>query len=691
VVSSPCTPPRDPVSDRSVSVLDGSTFVVSDQRGDIDPVPGRPHGFFSEDTRFVSAWRLTVDDRRPEVLSVADRDFYTAQFFLVPSGGTVHVNPALSVMRRRLVRLVWIEDLRVINHAPDPVRVRVRMELGADFADLFEVKDDAVRPRRVEAEAGADRLVLRYRREDFLRETRIVASQAGTITADAFTYDLELAPDEEWLVRWEMTPHSEQVGRTFFPRANERSLEVAREHVRSDVAEWLARAPRLECDWDPLAHVYRQSLVDLAALRFYPDLGTSAVLPAAGLPWFMTLFGRDSLIASYQALPFYPELAGTTLRTLAAWQGDRDDPFRDQEPGKILHEIRFGELTAFGERPHSPYFGSVDATPLWLILLDEYERWTGDAALVRELEGAARAALEWIERWGDRDGDGYLEYERRNHETGLINQGWKDSWNSTLFADGTLARGPIALCEAQGYAFDARRRAARLARAVWGDLELAARLEHDAVRLRDRVDADFWLPDHGTYALALDGDKRPVDAICSNAGHLLWSGIVPRERVGSVAASLMGLGLWSGWGVRTMAAGQAGYNPLEYHDGTVWPHDGSIIAAGLAACGRREDAGRIAHATWEAAGRFGNRLPEVFAGYERALTVAPVEYPTACRPQAWATAAPLLLIRAVLGLEPGPDGPVADPALPHGVGRLALRGVPGRWGREDVEAYAAER
>jgi glycogen debranching enzyme len=674
--------------DRSVSVLDGSTFVVSDRRGDVDPAPLRPHGFFSEDTRFVSAWRLTVDARSPDILSVADRDFYTAQFFLVPGGGTFHVNPAMSVMRRRLVRHVWLEDLRVINHALEPARVTVRMELGADFADLFEVKDDDVWPRDVEAEVEPDRIVLRYRRGNFLRETRAAASLAGAATADGFTYELELGPEEEWLVRWEITPHSEQAGRSFFPRTNDRSLEVAREHVRSDLAGWMARAPGLECDWDPLPHLYRQSLFDLAALRFYPDLGSDASLPAAGLPWFMTLFGRDSLITSYQTLPFCPELAETTLRTLAARQGDRDDPFRDQEPGKILHEIRFGELTAFGERPHSPYFGSVDATPLWLILLEEYERWTGDAALVRELEPNARAALGWMEHWGDLDGDGYLEYERRNRETGLANQGWKDSWNSTLFRDGTLARGPIALSEVQGYAFDARRRAARLAREIWDDAELADRLDGAAAALRDRFDADFWLAERGTYALALDGDKRPVDAVCSNAGHLLWSGIALPERVDPLAASLLGPGLWSGWGIRTMAEGEGGYNPLEYHDGTVWPHDGSIVAAGLAACGRREEAGRIARATWEAAGRFANRLPEVFAGYDRALTIAPVEYPTACRPQAWATAAPLLLIRAVLGLEPGPDGPTADPVLPAGVGRLALRGIPGRWGRADVEAQA---
>ena len=353
--------------------------------------------------------------------------------------------------------------------------------------------------------------------------------------------------------------HGERPSRR--PGARERrstDFERARAEFSADLAEWFADAPQLRTDWEPLARVYRRSLSDLAALRDYPDGQDGASLPAAGLPWFMALFGRDSLITSYQALPFAPGLARTTLRTLAARQARADDPFRDAEPGKILHELRFGELTRSGELPYSPYFGSADATPLFLIVLDETERWTGDRELVRELEPNARAALEWIARYGDRDGDGYVEYERRNRVSGLRNQCWKDSWNSILFADGSLAEPPLATCEIQGYVYDAKRRSARLAREVWGDAELAARLEAEAEALRERFERDFWLPERGLYALALDREKRPVDSLTSNVGHLLWSGIASPERAAAIAERLLAPELFSGWGVRTMASGEAG-------------------------------------------------------------------------------------------------------------------------------------
>jgi glycogen debranching enzyme len=375
---------------------------------------------------------------------------------------------------------------------------------------------------------------------------------------------------------------------------------------------------------------------------------------------------------------------------LAARQSKEDDRFRDAEPGKILHEIRFGELTHFDERPHSPYFGTADATPLFLVLLDEYERWTGDTQLVRELEPNARAALAWIDSWGDRDGDGYVEYERRNTETGLENQCWKDSWDSIRFADGSIAKGPIATCEIQGYVYDAKVRTARLAREVWGDSELADRLEREANDLKRRFNDDFWIEGRGFYALALDGQKKPVDSLTSNVGHLLWSGIVPEERAEQLAKHLVGYPLFSGWGVRTMAEGEGGYNPIRYHNGTVWPHDNSLIAQGLARYGFREEAAKISLATLEAATFFRYRLPEVFAGYRRGRTSFPVEYPTASSPQAWATGTPLLLLRVLLGLEPEGDELRCDPHVPEQIGRLELSSVPGRWGRTDVTTHALE-
>lgn len=406
----------------------------------------------------------------------------------------------------------------------------------------------------------------------------------------------------------------------------------------------------------------------------HPDLSGGETLPAAGLPWFMALFGRDSLITSFQALPYRPGLAATTLRVLAARQAlDRDD-FHEREPGKILHELRFGELTARGERPHSPYFGTADATPLFLILLDEYHRWSGDDELVRALEPNARAALSWIEDSGDRDGDGYVEYQCRNLQTGLVNQCWKDSWNSMQFADGSLAQGPIATSEIQGYVYDAQLRSARLAREVWGEEALAARLELRAGALRSSFHRDFWIPGRGCYALALDGDKRQVDGLASNIGHLLWSGLLDEPAAAAVAERLLGEELFSGWGVRTLAAGEAGYNPLGYHTGTVWPHDNSLIAAGLARYGHDRAAGTIAASILSAAPYFEHRLPEVFAGFPKSLTSVPVAFPTASRPQAWAAGTPLLMLTTLLSLSPDSGDAGAD--LP-GIGSISVRGARG--------------
>jgi glycogen debranching enzyme len=388
----------------------------------------------------------------------------------------------------------------------------------------------------------------------------------------------------------------------------------------------------------------------------------------------MALFGRDSLITAYQALPFQPHLARTTLEALTAWQAKERDDFRDAEPGKILHELRLGELTMLGERPHSPYYGTHDATPLFLILLDEYERWAGDRDFVRSLQPAAMKALEWIEFYGDRDGDGYLEYQTHSKE-GLANQCWKDSWNSILFKDGSVAKGPIATCEIQGYAYDARVRMARLAREVWDDPQLADRLERDAAALQERFNRDYWIDTRGHYALALDGGKRQVDAMSSNMGHLLWSGIVPKDRAAMMAERLMSPEMFTGWGIRTMSASDAGYNPIEYHDGTVWPHDTAFVAEGMRRYGHREQASHLALMLIQAAEAFQYRLPEVFAGFAREETGEPVEYPTASRPQAWAAAAPLLALRTALGLDVVDGTLRVEPHLSQGWGRVRLDNI----------------
>jgi glycogen debranching enzyme len=671
----------------ALNVLDGSAFVLSERHGDVDAQRGL-EGFFWEDTRVISRFRLLVDGREPELLSTADVDSFAAQAFLVPPSDSIYDNPQLSIMRRRLVRGTWLEELLLVNHRHDARVVRLRIDVDADFADLFEVKDDEVRRRHVERRAEGRELRLAYRRDGFARSVTVACEAECEVDGHGFELTVTLEPHETCPVRLTITPSGEQAGRSAAPRAVAGTFDDARAALHDDLEAWVGRAPALETDWDALRHTYSRSVHDLAALRFSPWPDRPEAVPAAGMPWFMALFGRDSLLTSYQAMPFLPELGAATLRVLAEHQARERDDARDAEPGKILHELRFGELTVTGQVPFGPYYGTADATPLFVILLEEAHRWSGDDGLARELEPQARAALAWLGDHGDLLGDGYVRYARRA-PNGLLNQCWKDSYNSMLFRDGSVAKGPIACCEIQGYAYDARRRGARLAREVWDDPALADRLEAEAAALRARFHEDFWLPEREAYALALDGDSRPVDSLTSNMGHLLWSGIADPEPAAALARHLLGDELFSGWGVRTMGRLEGGYNPVEYHDGTVWPHDSSIIAQGLAGYGFRSEATAIAHALVDAAERFHHRLPETFAGYPRAQTGWPVEYPTASSPQAWAAGAPLLLLRAMLALEPGDDGPSCDPCLPGDCAGLALRGVPGRWGRADVEAYGA--
>ena len=406
--------------------------------------------------------------RHCELLSLNQSAHFDAQFFLTPAVGPEEEAPC-SIVRHRLVGDVWMERLIVTNHLHETSRLRLALDVDTDFADLFEVKDGLVAARDVTCHHDDAYLTLSYARGDFRRSVTVAASSPAAVTRHGFAFTLELAHGEQWSVDFAVSPHAAQPGITFARRAPRGGLEDQQKARYAELETWLAEAPALEAADPALTRTYRASLSDLGALRMRPDLDKHATLPAAGLPWFMALFGRDSLITSFQALPYLPGLAATTLRVLAARQAEARDDFQEQEPGKILHELRFGELTSRRERPHSPYFGSADATPLFLILLDEYHLWSGDDSLVRELEPNARAALAWIADSGDRDGDGYVEYERRNATTGLVNQCWKDSWNSIQFADGRLAQGPIATCEIQGYVYDAQRRSARLAREVWGD------------------------------------------------------------------------------------------------------------------------------------------------------------------------------------------------------------------------------
>ena len=666
-----------------LTILEGSTFCVSDERGDIvEPTMG----LFAHDTRFLSRWALTINGARPLILSSRKVEYYSAAFFLRNPvvGGLEH--DEISIARERFIGDAMQELLVVSNHAPRRVAFDLSLEMGNDFADIFAVKaydfslGNPAHAKPLPApvapvyDAEDNQFVFAVSDNGFHGLTQVVLSERGETDGSKVTYRVELGPREAWRLRVDVIPAPDG-HRTAVQFAERRfGEELAR--VRASLAAWRLRVPQLRGSWDDLAHSFRQSVADLSSLRMDEDPRLPGQLPAAGMPWFMTVFGRDTLITCLQTLLFGPELAQNALHVLAELQAQDDDPEADAEPGKIVHEVRHGK----GAEAWFPrYFGTVDATPLYLILLSEVWRWTDDAGLVRDLRGPALRALEWIDRYGDRDGDGFVEYERRSSR-GLVNQSWKDSGDSQLFHDGHMAATPIAPCEVQGYVYDAKLRLAQLAREVWRERELADRLEREAEELRRRFDEAFWCEARGGYyALALDADKQRVDSLTSNIGHLLWSGIVPPERVDAIVDQLMGEELWSGWGVRTMSSGDAGFNPLAYHNGTVWPHDNSLIAWGLARYGRWPEAQRIVRRLLNASSYFDHQLPEVFAGFTRTETPFPIPYPTAARPQAWAAGAPVLMLQLLLGLQPDRRrhvlGTNAPEDIPSWAGSLRLTGV----------------
>ncbi|CAN5120328.1 glycogen debranching N-terminal domain-containing protein [soil metagenome] len=663
-------------------ILEGATFCICDELGDLH---GEVEGLFSDDTRFLSRLKLTVNGKRPLLLSSDKIEYFSAAFFMRNPLVDGLPQDALSIRRERFVGDGMQDTIGVQNQSMERVEFDLELEVGSDFADIFAVKDydfalgeplgakPLPSPRPAVYDADRNQFLISDDGELPLK-TQVIMSQRGEVQDSSVRFHLVLEPRERWALQVEVIPLPD--GEQVAPRFAELRFGEEVGRVRDSLAAWQLRVPQLRSTWDALGHAFGQSVSDLASLRMRSDNSRISKLPGAGVPWFMTVFGRDTIITCLQTLIFGPELARTALEVLAELQAKADDPSIDAEPGKIVHEVRRGKAArAWFER----YYGTADATPLYLILLSEVWRWTDDAALVRDLKEPALAALEWIDKYGDRDGDGFVEYERRT-EHGLENQSWKDSWDSQRFHDGTIAHAPIAPCEVQGYVYDAKRRVADLAREVWRDRELATRLDQEAEQLRVKFDEAYWVEERGGfYALALDGDKRRVDSLCSNIGHLLWSGIVPPNRVDAIVDQLMGDELWSGWGVRTMSTADAGFNPLSYHNGTVWPHDNSLVAAGLARYARWPEAQRIVQRMLTAAQHFGYQLPEVFAGMRRSETPFPIAYPTAARPQAWAAGTPVLLLQLLLGLQPNRRRhsleTVAPMELPSWAGTIRLTGV----------------
>jgi glycogen debranching enzyme len=636
----------------AITILEGSNFCICDSNGDFS---WPTSGLFAHDTRFLSQLALTINGERPLLLSAGKVEYFSAAFYLRnPPAGELPQD-VVSIGRHRFVGEGMQDRLHVQNQSMAPVAFELALEFASDFADIFAVKNHdfalgdpsrATLPPEAEPRYDADENLFVLEDDGYPAKTQVILSERGHVEPGKVRYWVELEPRATWDLLVEVVPSidGDEVG----PRIAKRRFGEERERVEASLDAWKLRVPQLRASWDDLSHSFGRSIADLASLRLPSGHGLGN-LPAAGMPWFMTVFGRDTIITSLQTLLFGTELAHSALQVLADLQATEDDSAIDAEPGKIVHEIRRGKAA----RTWFPaYYGTIDATPLYLILLSEVWRWTDDAALVRHFREPAIRALNWIDEYGDRDGDGFVEYQKRG-ERGLDNQSWKDSWDSQRFGDGSVAQAPIAPVEVQGYVYDAKRRMAELAREVWRERELAERLEREAAELRERFDKAFWSDERGGYyVLALDGEKRQVDSLCSNIGHLLWSGIVLPDRVDRVVDSLMGPGLWSGWGVRTMAAADAGYNPLSYHNGTVWPHDNSLIASGLARYARWSEAQRIVRRMLNASGHFDHQLPEVFAGLPRGETPFPIAYPTAARPQAWAAGAPVLLLQVLLGLQP---------------------------------------
>jgi glycogen debranching enzyme len=637
-----------------LTVLEGSTFCICDELGNISQVT---HGLFAEDMRFLSRLSATLNGKPPLLLSSGTVEYFSAAFFLrnAPSEGLP--SDSIVIERDRFVGEGMQDHLVLTNVSMQSLTFRLDLAFETDFADIISVKEwdfslgDPIHAKPLPAPVEAlfdeenDHFML-VDREGGAR-TQVLLSRRGTPKVGGASFEVTLEPAGRWDVRIHVIPLPASAAE-HLPNFVERRFGEERRRVRESLAIWKLTVPQLVASPDGFSDTFSRSVADLASLRMRGSSGGISRLPAAGMPWFMTVFGRDTLITCLQTMIFGPELARGALHELAHLQATTDDPSRDAEPGKIVHEMRRGKCA---DRWFDRYYGTVDATPLFLILLSEAWRWTDDTALVTELESSARAALDWIDRYGDRDGDGFVEYERRT-ERGLQNQSWKDSGDSQRFHDGRYATTPVAPCEVQGYVYDAKLRMAEIAHTVWQDEALGRRLEQEARTLRERFDAAYWLPERGYHALALDGEKQPVDSLCSNIGHLLWSGIALPERVDEVSEHLLSPALFSGWGIRTMSTADAAFNPLSYHNGTVWPHDNSLCAWGLAKAGHWESAHRIARALIDAAGYFAHQLPEVFAGLDRGATPFPVAYPTAARPQAWAAGTPVLLLRLLLGLEP---------------------------------------
>lgn len=656
----------------NVTINEGGSFIISNEVGDI--VPGAEDGLYDQNTRFLNRYEISINDKKPVALTGRQVDYYSAVHYLTNQKTDGTEANLVSIERKRFIGRGLHEDIDITNFSPDPVRFKLRLEFDVDFASIFQVKAGK-KPTEVTPKFSVDKenlsLSFKYQSGGFYRETRVLFGAPVEFDGKAAVFNVKIEPRRRWHVCMDFLTLSEP--EEVMPKYSCESFEMGGGYVSERPGSWIRKAPKLITDYDLIKHAYDQSLLDMTALRLkdprYTEMG---VVPAAGIPWYVTLFGRDSLITAYQTLPYLPDMTYGVLNNLARYQGKEVNPDNEEEPGKIMHEIRWGGSMDM-RNIQEIYYGTIDATPLFIILLAEMYRWTADKAFIDKFKEPLLKALGWMNDYGDKDGDGYIEYKRSGNK-GLENQGWKDSGDSVRFSDGRFAEAPIALCEVQGYAYMAKLGAAELLDAL-GNRKKASALREEASKLKEKFNRDFWMEEEGFFAEALDKDKTRVDSITSNPGHLLWSGIVEEDKAEPLKRRLFTPDMFSGWGIRTMSSIAHAYNAMSYHNGSVWPHDNSIIAAGLVNYRFHEEALRVIHSILDAGQYFAyQRLPELFCGFERRSSHMPIDYPAASAPQAWASGTSMLMLSAMLGMKTNAADKVItlNPQLPSGVYRIHL-------------------
>ncbi|WP_409189778.1 glycogen debranching N-terminal domain-containing protein [Bradyrhizobium sp. RDM4] len=655
-----------------MAINQGHSVLLTDPDGQI-PFPSNK-GLYFFDTRLISSWTICANGTPWRLLNSGNLFFYASRIFLTNSAvateqGKIAPNTLQLGVSRSIDGGVH-EDIDVVNHGSEPVRFNLEINIESDFADLFEVKSgNIVRRGRITTEWSKSPSALRsiYREKDFCRELRVLIKRSNSAAVYAngrISFELRLQPRQEWhaCLLYELGD-----GKARAKAPDQCIADIRQSTVGQRLENWEKTVLKIQTTNEEFRRLFDQAIKDVASLRLPIERANHLdFIPAAGVPWFVALFGRDSLIASLQNALVYPDFARGALEVLGARQATTRDDFRDAEPGKILHELRFGELAHFNLVPHAPYYGSADATVLYLIVLHSAWRCTGDRTLLERHLPTARRCLDWIDDFGDRDGDGFQEYQTRS-PAGYENQGWKDAGDAVIDVDGSLVKGPKALCELQGYVYDAWQKMAEIFDEL-GSMEDAQHLRVKAQALFDRFNQAFWDEGSGFYAYALDGDKRKVLSVASNPGHCLWSGIVPVDRAQSVVRRLMAQDMSSGWGIRTLSAEHPAFNPLSYQNGSVWPHDNSLIAMGFRRYGFAAEAASVAFDVARAGSYFAQyQMPELYAGLQRDAISFPVQYLGANVPQAWAAGSTFLFLQAMLGIQPNaPEQRLyVDPVLPE--------------------------